>query len=452
MSIGAKTRTSAEAGRDPDWDARASRLYETLRRPASGMVRRAFGSTFSDSEIEDFYSAAWLGTFRALARRHSGLSDDEIKSYLLTAVANHAGKEIRRRKRKPIAPLDDAAAVIPDPSSTPEESFSTHESSQITRDVLSSLPPRRRAVMLLRYGLELEPKEVCGLVKGLSHRAYRKEISRGVDEMATKMRQVDAGEWCDEREPVLKAYAAGIADGDQAQQAERHMAHCKHCSEFVGRLSGHLHDLGSAVAVPGGLDALDGHLTVPDRIGELVERVRGGGAGGGMPEIANAAATARGSGAVSGGVIAKLAAMGGAGKLAAACLGGGLAATVCVAAGITPIDLGHDVAPPVERNVHLEKPKLDRPKPASAVVQVPDVAPAVQGQPHAQPPGDSSRDQAEGSGPAQAQPPAAAPVQPPPVAAETGLAPPASVGAPSSSSPSTAPTKEQQDTNKEFGL
>ena len=75
------------------------------------MVRRAFRGAFSPDELDDIYASAWVGTLRALADRHAKLADDEIRSYVLTAVANQAGKELRRRKRKPTAPLELVGAV-----------------------------------------------------------------------------------------------------------------------------------------------------------------------------------------------------------------------------------------------------------------------------------------------------------------------------------------------------
>ncbi len=77
---------------------------------------------------------------------------------------------------------------------------------------------------------------MCGLVKGLSHRAYRKEITRGVDELSAKLRLLERGQWCADREPMLKAYAAGLADDEQQRQARQHLSHCRHCVEFVGKL------------------------------------------------------------------------------------------------------------------------------------------------------------------------------------------------------------------------
>ncbi len=360
MVTGTQTRIeTADQGVDrQQWHDRASRLHDELRRPATGLVRRAFGSTFGADEIDDIYSSAWLGTLRALERKHHQMDDEEVRKYLLTAVANHASKEIRRRRRKPIAPLD-AAGSVAEVADTPEDTATGNEQSRITRDVLASLPERRRAVMLLRYGWGLEPKEVCGMVKGLSPRAYRKEITRGVEEVTRRMRLVEAGRWCADREDVLTAFAAGTADDHQKLQAEQHLSHCRHCTEFVGKLSSHLHDIGSALAVPGAIGALDGSGML-ERLGDILDRGRDAMVGAGTradsaSEAISSASAMRGGGTVGAGVLAKLAGLGGAGKLAAACLTGGVAATACVAAGLTPnpIDVGGagDVVPKIERVV-----------------------------------------------------------------------------------------------------
>jgi RNA polymerase sigma factor (sigma-70 family) len=314
------------------------------------MVRRAFRRAFDDDEVEDIYANAWLGTLRALEHRHERLSDEEVRRYVLAAVANHASKELRRRRRRPTAPLD-AVQTVADSSMRPDERAAKLEDSRITRDLLASLPPRRRAVMLLRYGWGLTPPQVCSLVKGLSPRAYRKEITRGVDELTEKLRLLECGEWCADREPVLKAYAAGLASVEQQRQARQHLSHCRKCGEFVGRLGGHLHDLGSSLAAPTALDAIDdGRFSLPDRLGDVVHRVResaagafGGRSGDGVNEVATQSAglstTTRGAGAAGTGLLAKLAGVGTAGKLTALCLGGGAAATACLAAGFVPAKL-----------------------------------------------------------------------------------------------------------------
>lgn len=356
-----------EAG-DGAWRDRAGRLFAEFERPAKAMVRRAFRGAFCADELDDIYASAWVGTLRALASRHAQLDDDEIRSYVLTAVANQAGKELRRRRRKPTAPLELVGSVA-DQSDTPEERAASLEQSRVARDVLSSLPPRRRAVMMLRYGWGLEPSQVCRLIAGLSPRAYRKEVTRGVDELTEKMRAVENGEWCGDREPVLKAFVAGVAGEEEVRQARAHLAHCRHCSDFVARLSGHLHDLGGTIAAAGAIDGLDGHVAIGDRLLDLGDRAGGVFARGSssLDDTTGQLATtggARGAGAAGAGVLAKLAGFGVAGKLAIACVGGGLAATACIAAGVTPFGLGRDDKPAAHERVAHHRPK---PGPSSSV-------------------------------------------------------------------------------------
>ena len=316
------------------------------------MIRRAYGAALGDAELEDIYSSAWLGTLRALERKQAELSDAEVRSYLLTAVANQARKELRRRRRKPVAPLEAARSVAEDAAS-PEEEAQASERNALTRDLLSSLPPRRRAVLLLRYGWELAPDEVCGMVAGLTPRAYRKEITRGVDELTDRMKLVEEGRWCEEREPLLKAFASGLATEDEALQAERHISHCRSCSDFVGRLSGHLHDLGSAIFLPGALEGVDGHSALLERAKDAIDGVRETAA---SPfarveagEGITLATGARGTGAAGAGAFAKLSGLGAGAKAALACAGGAVAASACVAAGIGPVSLSGSPDDPVDQ-------------------------------------------------------------------------------------------------------
>jgi len=350
------------------WRERSGRLYEELRRPARAMVRRAFRGAFTDDEIEDVYANAWVGTLRALERRHQDLNDEEIRKYVLTAVAHHASKEIRRRKRRPVTPLD-GIHPVPDEGLPPDETAAKHEESRVARDVLSSLPPRRRAVMLLRYGWGLDPQQVCALVKGLSPRAYRKEITRGVDELAAKLRLVQSGKWCSEREPILKAYVAGLADEEQRRQAQQHLSHCRHCGDFVGKLSATLHDIGSAAAIPATAQAIGGgRFSIVDRAIDLAHRAKDSGLGmfGRTSADTSQEATqtmslsggARGAGAAGTGVLAKIAGAGTAGKLTAMCLGGGVAATACLATGVVPArlpGLGNDASRPSNPPAKIER-------------------------------------------------------------------------------------------------
>jgi RNA polymerase sigma factor (sigma-70 family) len=341
------------------------------------MLRRAFGSAFSADEIEDIYSSAWLGTLRALARRQQNLADEEIRKYVLTAVAHQASKELRRRRRRPTAPLDDAPEVLDPIAPSPEEYAAASEDRGLARELLVTLPPRRRAVMMLRYGWGLEPRQVCNLVKGLSPRAYRKEITRGVDELTQRMRLVEQGEWCANREPLLKTYVSGLADDEETRQARHHLSNCRNCSDFVARLKGHLHELGGTALLP----LLAGGVGVHSRLPAVVDRLRTAGADNGgdsLSAVSTQGASARGSGTAGAGLLAKLAGLGAGGKLAAACLAGGAAAVTCAAVGIGPIAVpdaatSKDVAASHSERRHSKPAVPSSPvRLVSPVAQVPD--------------------------------------------------------------------------------
>jgi len=332
------------------------------------MVRRAFGSTLDDHTIEDIYASAWLGTLRNLEQRQGGLDDDEIRRYLFTAVARQASKELRRRRRRPVAPLENPD-LVGDGQSPLEDRADQRERSKVTRDLLASLPRRRRAVLLLRYGWGLEPKQVCELINGLSPRAYRKEITRGVDELAERVRLLEDGRWCADREPILKTFAAGLADAEETRQAQHHLAHCRQCADFVGKLTGHLHDLGGAVALPAATDlAAHGRLSIADRLGDMADRgrdfftgafARGGEAASESGTTVASSLAPRGAAAAAAGAVAKLAALGFAGKAALVCLGGAAAAAVCVAGGFG-LDIDRRAATPPERHASAGGPPTGR--------------------------------------------------------------------------------------------
>lgn len=364
------------------WPERCEHLFEDLRRPARAMVSRAYGRALSDHELDDVYAAAWAATLSALRTRGESMADDELRAYVLTAVASHASKELRRRSRKPAGSLDDAheQVLFDAHAPLPDERAIGSETGSVARDVLLSLPPRRRAVMLLRYGWGMSPTEVCGLVEGLSPRAYRKEVTRGVEELIARLKLVESGEWCESREPILRDYVAGTADEDVRRQAAQHIHHCRACADLVSRLSNHLHELGSTIALSAVAGDLGGHRApIAERLAALFHRGRETASAAveqGESTAANVAVSggARGSGAAGAGALAKLAALGTAGKAAVVCVGAGAAASACVAAGVFPgvsltdRTLKHGGVALARHEKHREQPAPAAPFPAPDTV------------------------------------------------------------------------------------
>ncbi len=388
------------------------------------MVRRAFRGAFCEDELDDIYATAWVGTLRALETRHAQLTDDEVRSYLFTAVAHQAGRELRRRRRKPTQPLelDDAT---PDLGIGPEEAAARAERSRVARDLLSSLPPRRRAVMLLRYGWGLDPDQVCRMVDGLSPRAYRKEVTRGVDELSERVRAFERGEWCAERAGVLKTYVAGVADDEGTRQAKAHLSHCRQCSEFVARLTGHLHDLGGALVAPAAIAGIDGHASAADRALGAWTRVKEA-VGNGTENAEQAAGSilagggTRGAGAGTGAGIGGILGIGGTAKVVAGCFAGAAATAACVTTLVPGPGLTHlantqpaqkavaDPRPTPQRQARATNATLAPVLPNQVGNEVDQTAPA----PATPPPTDEGAEQASAGQDPAAEPAASASAEP----------------------------------------
>ncbi|MFN8113286.1 MAG: sigma-70 family RNA polymerase sigma factor [Solirubrobacterales bacterium] len=410
-----------------DWSDRCGRLFTEMRRPARAMVARAYGRSLSDDEIEDVYAAAWAATLSALRDRGSRMEEGELRAYILTAVASHASKEMRRRSRKPVHPLEsDREQVVSDGHSPlPDEIAIGSETRGVARDLLTSLPVRRRAVMLLRYGWGLSPREVCALVPGLSPRAYRKEITRGVEDLIKGLGKVESGQWCAEREDLIRDLIAGTAGESERRQAFSHLEHCRACSDLAASISRHLQEMGSLVAFAAVSGCIGGSgITIAQRLAEAIAGIRSTASA--AIERTESTATslmatggAKGTGAAGAGVVAKLAGAGGAAKATMACLGAGAAATACVAAGVVPGVALPDINPKEDR--HLAGPAIERsgdgrPDARPAIASVIGVAQAVHR-------GDPTATEPVTEEPAEQGNSSAAPIEPAPVEPEATPAP-----------------------------
>lgn len=418
------------------------------------MVAKAYGRALSDDEIEDVYAAAWAATLAALRDRGPKMDDGELRAYVLTAVASHASKEMRRRSRKPSQPLEAEReqSSADDHAALPDELVIGAEARGVARDLLTSLPERRRAVMLLRYGWGLSPKEICALVPGLSPRAYRKEVTRGVEELIAGLRQVESGEWCRDRERLVRDLVAGTANESERRQALEHLRHCGACARLAAELRHELHAIGGLIALSSVAGSIGGAgLGLLQRVGEAIGVIRSAGSTAGErieSTFGTMAATggAKGSGTVGAGAVAKLAGAGAAAKVAVACAGAGAAATACVAVGVVP-GLGlPGLDPEQERRPVATRPdeRIARaPKPRAAIASVLDVSHAVKGDVASIPPqSDPPPPPAPPPAPASAPPPVEEPVAPPPVEEFDPVAPApaaASTSAPSPSSAGSAP-------------
>jgi hypothetical protein len=222
---------------------------------------------------------------------------------------------------------------------------------------------------------------------------------------------------------------AGVADEEQRRQAEHHLAHCRHCADYVGKLHGHLHELAGSVAWTGVADAVGGdRVPIAGRVAETAERVRDAAfgvvnrGGGESTETVTQVSTAggtRGAGIGAAGGLAKIAGLGAAPKLVAACLGTGAAATACVATGVAPLPLSAAPDGPETQRVGLQRAERHPAalRPATLPSQVGHEAPVGPSKPRPSQPTESGFTPSEPAPTPVAQAPAPAP----PVQQEFGL-------------------------------
>jgi RNA polymerase sigma factor (sigma-70 family) len=310
------------------------------------MLARAFGPRLDEHAREDAYASAWAASLSALGLRIEGMTDGELHNYVFSAVTTHAGKELRRRGRKPIDTLDGAAEAAGAVADGPAESAVRRENERILRDILESLPERRRRVIMLRYAIGLSPAEICEVMGGLSPRAYRKEINRGIKDVAAGLALVETGEWCKQLAGEIQAFARGQATTAVEERARTHLSHCTVCSRAVRELSSSLYDL-SLLPVAGllagsttGGQMLDGIPGIFERVkatfGSVAVRASDGEALAGS--IASSGGTRGGATALIAGAGAKIGALGLAGKVALGCVTATAGLATCVATGVVPAD------------------------------------------------------------------------------------------------------------------
>ncbi len=111
--------------------------------------------------------------FLQLYRKRSSLESDSHAMAWLRKVTCHRCIDYARRRRQTVA-LDD----IPEPESEPApgDPLMAHR----LRRMIASLPPKARAVVVLRYQEDLEPEEIAGVlgwrvntVKSQLHRSLK---------------------------------------------------------------------------------------------------------------------------------------------------------------------------------------------------------------------------------------------------------------------------------------
>jgi len=188
------------AARQGDTDA-FNRLVLTYQDMAYNMAYRMLGEV---SRAEECTQDAFFAAYRNL----NSFRGSSFKPWVLRMVHNACIDELRRRKRRPLVPLEplhhdeevESPAWLADTSPTPEEAAATRELDQAITHCLKTLPPDARSVIVLVDVEELGYEEVAatlrtplGTVKSRLARARQKmqDCLQGFMELLPAVERLD---------------------------------------------------------------------------------------------------------------------------------------------------------------------------------------------------------------------------------------------------------------------
>ncbi len=132
-------------------------LVERYQESVYNLAYRMLGDSF---EAEDATQEAFIRAYRHLARYDTTRS---FKTWLLTIASNHCIDRLRKRRMVRLS-LDDLFPTHPALASkepSPEEATVKNERSARMQDMLNTLAPTYRAVIVLRYWYDMSCAEIA---------------------------------------------------------------------------------------------------------------------------------------------------------------------------------------------------------------------------------------------------------------------------------------------------
>ena len=144
-----------------------NRLVLAYQNMVYNQAYRVIGET---DAAEDATQEAFISAYRKLHTYRGG----SFRGWLLRIVTNACYDEMRRRKRRPVAPLEpqnkegeeiESPRWMVDPGESPEESAQRGELAQAIQGCLNNLPPNFRTVAVLVDIQGMDYAQVAEIIK-----------------------------------------------------------------------------------------------------------------------------------------------------------------------------------------------------------------------------------------------------------------------------------------------
>ncbi len=137
-----------------------SELYDCF---AAGIYRLCYSLLLNKQDAEDVSQEAFVYAFKNLHRYDS--SRAAFKTWLYTITVSRC-RNTYRRKRLPVVDLSQVITTISAPhSESPEAALARRDARDAVESALSSLSPRLREAVVLRYGHSLTYREISEVME-----------------------------------------------------------------------------------------------------------------------------------------------------------------------------------------------------------------------------------------------------------------------------------------------
>jgi RNA polymerase sigma factor (sigma-70 family) len=183
-------------------------LVEKYKDPVYNVAYRMLGNA---TEAEDVAQETFVRSYTQLRT----YKDTHRFSTWLLSIASHLSIDQLRRRRFLALPLDNVPFLewIADMGASPEQAALQGETSDEMQHLLQHLPPKYRAVLVLRYWHDLSYEEIGGVLH-LTPALVKARLHRARELMARRMK-------AEGMEPAIEAAWAGRDQAEAAGHADR---------------------------------------------------------------------------------------------------------------------------------------------------------------------------------------------------------------------------------------
>jgi RNA polymerase sigma-70 factor, ECF subfamily len=164
---------------------------EIVRRTYVDVYTLAVRLTGNEEDAGDVTQEAYVRAWRGIGRFRG---DAQFSTWMHRITANVAYTHLGRRRRRRTEPLDDVAEPVETrPEALPERSAESSELADRISDALASLPPKLRAVVVLKdvYGL---PHDAIAQELRISVAAAKVRLHRGRQQLQSCLNDDREGE------------------------------------------------------------------------------------------------------------------------------------------------------------------------------------------------------------------------------------------------------------------